>query len=91
MEFSFKDPITTADEIFASQQLFEILKTLKDSYFNELHTYKSLDFLDEYDEVTDKEDSADEEESVDDYDENQYLDVENNFYIRRDGKYSGMG
>jgi len=52
MEFGFEDSTITADEIFASQQLFQILKTFKDSYFNELNTYPTLDFHDEYDETT---------------------------------------
>ncbi|CAF3473549.1 unnamed protein product, partial [Rotaria sp. Silwood2] len=79
--------VTNADEIFASQQLFEILKTFIDSCFNELHTYQSLNFPDDYDEVTDEEDSADEKESIDeeehidDYDENQYLGIQNNFTL----------
>lgn len=93
MEFHFQNSTTSEDEILASQQLFEILKTFKDSYFNELHTYESLDFHDEYDEMTDEGDSADEEESIDeeestdeeqntdDYDESQYLDIQNNFTL----------
>jgi hypothetical protein len=69
----------------ASQQLCGCLKTFKDSYFNELHTYQTFDFHDGYDEMTDAGDSTDEKEStdeeqnIDDYDENQYLDIQNNF------------
>ncbi|CAF3084411.1 unnamed protein product [Rotaria sp. Silwood2] len=87
LEFFFEDSTITADEIFASQQLFEILKTFKDSYFNELYTYQSLDFYDEYDEVSNEENSADEnesidqEENIDDYDENQYLNIQNSFTL----------
>ncbi|CAF3307814.1 unnamed protein product, partial [Rotaria sp. Silwood2] len=46
---------------------------------------KSFDFHDEYDEVTDEEDSVDEEQStdeeenIDDYDKNQSLEIQNNF------------
>jgi hypothetical protein len=36
MEFHFQNSTTSEDEVLASQQLFEILKTFKDSYFNEL-------------------------------------------------------
>lgn len=73
--------------------MFEILKAFKDSHFNELHTYESLDFHDEYDETTVEEDNADEEESIneeestdeeqniDDYDESQHLDIQNNFTL----------
>ena len=87
MEFHFESSTISEDEVLASQQLFEILKTFKDNYFNELHTYQSLDFHDEYDEMTDGEDSSDEEKStdeeqnVDDYDESEYLDVQNNFTL----------
>jgi hypothetical protein len=87
MEFHFENSTTSEDEVLASQQLFEILKTFKDSYFNELHTYQSLDFHDEYDEMTDEGDSTDEEEStdeeqnIDDYDESQYLNIQNNFTL----------
>jgi hypothetical protein len=87
MEFGFEDTIPNADEVFAAQQLFEILKTFEDSYFNELHTYQTLNFHDEYDETTDEEESADEDESNDDeestadYDENQSLEIRNNFTL----------
>ncbi|CAF4374463.1 unnamed protein product [Rotaria sp. Silwood2] len=86
-EFGFKDSTPSDDEIFASQQLFEILKSFKNNYFNELYSNQSLDFHDEYDETTDEEGSTDEEtstdeeEKIDDYDENQYLDVQNNFTV----------
>ncbi|CAF3826714.1 unnamed protein product, partial [Rotaria sp. Silwood1] len=87
MEYGFEDSIPSTDEIFASQQLFEILKTFTDSYFNELYTYQTLDFNDEYDEITDEEDgtdeeeSTDEEENIDDYDENQYFNIQHNFTL----------
>ncbi|CAF1485813.1 unnamed protein product [Rotaria sordida] len=93
VEFYCENSPTSDDEILASQQLFEILKTFKDSYFNELHTYETLDFHDEYDDMTDKEDSTDEEKSndeeestdeeqnMDDYDDNQYLNIRNNFTL----------
>ena len=87
MEFSFEDTIPNADEVFASQQLFKILKTFEDSYFNELHSYQTLDFHGEYDEMTDEEESTDEDESNDEeenivgYDENQSLEIENNFTL----------
>ena len=86
-EFYFQNSTTSEDELLASQQLFEILKAFKDSHFNELHTYESLDFPDEYDETTDEEGNADEEEStdeeqnIDDYDESQHLDIQNNFTL----------
>jgi hypothetical protein len=35
-EYGYENSVITADEIFASKQLFEILKSFKDSYFSEL-------------------------------------------------------
>jgi hypothetical protein len=40
--------------------LFEILKSFKDSYFNELYSYDTLEFEDEFDEMTDEEEDDDE-------------------------------
>jgi hypothetical protein len=40
MEFGFEDTIPNADEVFTAQQLFEILKTFEDSYFNELSHWR---------------------------------------------------
>ncbi len=63
------------------------MKSFENSYFDELHTYETLDVDDEYDEMTDEENSTDEEESpvqeesVDDYDENQSMDIRNNFTL----------
>ncbi|CAF0943834.1 unnamed protein product [Rotaria sordida] len=68
LEFGFEASIPNDDEIFASQQLFRILKSFKDSYFNELYTYQSLDFDDEYNETTNEEDTTDEEQSADEED-----------------------
>ena len=45
---------TTADEIFAVERLFQILKLFKDSHFSELYTYDTLEFDGKYDEMTNK-------------------------------------
>ena len=88
MECGFEDTIPTADEIFASQKLFKVSKASDISYFNELHTYETLDFHDDYDEITyeeeiiDDEYSSDEDENIDDYDENQYSEIQNNFRLK---------
>ncbi|CAF4985357.1 unnamed protein product, partial [Rotaria magnacalcarata] len=77
-EFHFQNSTTSEDEVLTSQHLFEILKTFKDSYFNELHTYESLDFQDEYDEMKDdgdnggeelidEKESTDEEQNIENY------------------------
>ncbi|CAM4830293.1 unnamed protein product [Rotaria magnacalcarata] len=87
MQFQLENSTTTEDEILASQQLLEILKAFKDAHFNELYIYQTLDFSDEYDEMmngedsNDEEESTDEEQNVDDYDESEYLDIQNNFTL----------
>ncbi|CAF3011152.1 unnamed protein product [Rotaria sp. Silwood2] len=77
-EFGFEaKTTTTSDEIFASQQLFEMLKAFKHSCFNELHTYDSLEFDDEYDDMMDEESSDD----SDDFEENHDPDLRNLFTL----------
>ncbi|CAF4151866.1 unnamed protein product, partial [Rotaria sordida] len=68
---------TTSDEIFVSQQLFEILKAFKHSCFNELHTYDSLEFDDEYDDMMDEESS----DGSDDFEETQDPDLKDHFTL----------
>ncbi|CAF1469635.1 unnamed protein product [Rotaria sordida] len=84
-EFDNENSTTTADEIFASEQLFEVLKSFKDSHFSELDVYQTLDLDDEYDdeEFTNEEEYTDTKENVDDnddYDENQQLNIINNHF-----------
>ena len=84
---------TTNDEIFASEQLFEVLKSFRVSYFSELHSYDTLEFADEYDELTDDEDSDDEHEEItekgedndeiDDYDGNEHSYMINHFTLEK--------
>jgi len=80
-EFYFDSSPTSADEIFAAQQLFEILKSYENSHFSELDTYETLDADDEYDEMIDEENGTDEEEHIDDYDPDQYSDSRDNFTL----------
>ncbi|CAF1545629.1 unnamed protein product [Rotaria sp. Silwood1] len=77
-ECGSENSATTSDEIFLAERLFEVLKSFKDSYFSELYTYDSLDFDDEWDEMTNEEESDDDN---DDYDENQHSDIENRFTL----------
>ena len=72
-----KTTTTTSNEIFASQQLFVILKAFKHSCFSELHTYDSLKFDNEYDDVIDEENS----DESDDFEENQDQDIRNHFTL----------
>jgi len=59
-EYGSENSPTTNDEIFTAQRLFEVLKSFKDSYFNELYTYDTFKYEHEYDEMTDEEESDDE-------------------------------
>ena len=68
---------TTSDEIFASQQLFVILKAIKHSCFSELRTYDSLEFDNEYDDAMDEENS----DESDDFEENQDQGIRNHFTL----------
>ncbi|CAF3853735.1 unnamed protein product, partial [Rotaria magnacalcarata] len=84
LEFSDENSRTSADEIAASEQLFEVLKSFKDSHFSKLDVYQTLDFDDEYDETTEDEESIDEEETIDDtddFDENQQRNICNHFTL----------
>ncbi|CAM4769616.1 unnamed protein product [Rotaria magnacalcarata] len=84
IEFSDENSRTSADEIAASEQLFEVLKSFKDSHFSKLDVYQTLDFDDEYDETTEDEESIDEEETIDDtddFDENQQRNICNHFTL----------
>ena len=77
-EYGSENSATTTDEIFTAERLFEVLKSFKNSYFNELYTYDTLEFNDEYDEVTDEEESDD---KIDDYSENEDSDIKNCFTL----------
>jgi len=76
-EYTSENSATTADEIFAAERLFEILKSFKDNYFNELYSYDTLEFEDEFDEMTDEEDG----DEIDDYNENEYSDLKSSFTL----------
>ena len=79
-KFGFEAEATpTSDEIFASQQLFEIFRVFKDIYFSELRSYYSLEFADEYNDIIDEEQSSDES---DDFEENQDTDIRNHFILK---------
>ncbi|CAF1264499.1 unnamed protein product [Rotaria magnacalcarata] len=77
-EFSDENSGTSADEIAASEQLFEVLKSFKDSHFSVLDVYQTLDFGDEYDETTDEEETIDD---TDDLNENQRRNIHNHFTL----------
>ena len=66
--FGSVNDVTSFNEIFATQQLFEILKTSRDSYFSELYGYEIFDLNDEFDDFSDEEENNSED---DDYVKNQ--------------------
>ncbi|CAF2522316.1 unnamed protein product [Rotaria sp. Silwood2] len=76
--------VTSSSEMFASQQLFEVLKTYKNNCFSEFYTYETLEFHDEYDDMSDEEESNDED---DDCVKNQYMDISSSFHGGEGGKY----
>jgi hypothetical protein len=91
-EYGYEHSAITSDEIFASKQLFEVLKSFKDSFFNEVHTYDALELADEYDELNDDEESDDtyekttvqgenSDDKADDYNENEHCDIKNHFTL----------
>ncbi|CAF1437803.1 unnamed protein product [Rotaria sp. Silwood1] len=69
---------TTIDEIFVAERLFEVLKSFKDSYFSELYTYDTLEFDDEYEEMTDTEEN---DGDMDNYNENEHSSIQNQFTL----------
>ena len=77
-EYGLENSATTTDEIFAAEQLFEVLQSFKDIDFSELYTYDTLEFEDEYDEMTDEEGNNDE---IHDYDENSHFNLQNRFTL----------
>ena len=68
----------TVDEVAASEKLFEVLKTFKDSYLHEFSSYETLEFDDECDEMTDEGESDNE---TDDWDGNDNQSVRNQFTL----------
>ena len=83
-EFGSANSMTSVDEIFAAQQLFEALKAFNDSYFSELHTYETLEFDEERDEMTDEEESDNENvenDETDDCDTKQPMDIGSHFSL----------
>jgi len=77
-EYGSENSSTTTDEILTAERLFEVLKSFKDSYFSELYTYDTLDFDDEYDEITDTEESDDDN---DEYNEKENSGIQNQFTL----------
>jgi hypothetical protein len=80
-EYGLSNATTSDIEILAARQLFQVLKTFENSYFNELDTYQSLEFSDEYDENHDSEESNDENDENYDDDETEDAEIGSNFTL----------
>src|SRR5438045_958414 len=72
-EYRSDSSTTVIGEIIAAERLFEVLKSFKNSTFSEVYTYDTLEFGDEYDEITDEGENDDDDD--DDYDENEQSDL----------------
>ena len=77
-EYGLATSVISVDETFISQQLFEVLKSFKDCHFNELYSYETLEFDDEFHDITDENESN---EDIDDYAKNEQIDILNNFTL----------
>ncbi|CAF1104765.1 unnamed protein product [Rotaria sp. Silwood1] len=77
-EYGSENFSTTADEILTAERLFEVLKSINVSYFTELYTYDTLELDDEYDELTDEEQSNDD---INDYNDNEHSDINDHFTL----------
>ncbi|CAF3706691.1 unnamed protein product [Rotaria sp. Silwood1] len=77
-EYGSENSSTTADEILTAERLFEVLKSINVSYFTELYTYDTLELDDEYDELTDEEQSNDD---INDYNDNEHSDINDHFTL----------
>ncbi len=60
--------------MFVTQQLFEVLQAYRNSYLSEFHAYETIDFNNEYDSMSNEEESNDED---DDYVKNQFMEMKN--------------
>ena len=72
IEYESRSFATTTDEILVAEQLFEVLKSFKDSCLSELHMYDTLKFDDEYEDMTNTEGNDDD---IDNYNENQHSSI----------------
>ncbi|CAF1299006.1 unnamed protein product [Rotaria sp. Silwood1] len=86
-EYTSGNSATTADEVVAAERLFEVLKSFKDSYFNEMYSYDTLEFEDEFDETADEDENDDEmadEESDDEMTDDEENDNELDDYNEKE-------
>jgi len=80
-EYGLPNETTSDVEMHAAEQLFHVLKAFENSHFNELSTYQSLDFDDEFDENPDSEESNDENETSFEDDEIEDTEIRRNFTL----------
>ena len=70
-KYGLSNATTSENKTLVARQLFQVLKTFGNSCFNELYTYQSLEFNDEFDEHHESDESNDEN-----YDDDQPEDTE---------------
>jgi len=80
-EYGLPDATTSDVDIIAAEQLFQVLKAFENSRFNELYTYQSLEFSDEFDENHDSEESNDENDGKFEDDETEDAEIRQNFTL----------
>ena len=80
-EYGLYNATTSENETLAAQQLFQVLKSFEDSCFNDLYTYQSLEFNDEFDEDHDSEESNDENDENYDDDQIEGAEIQPNFTL----------
>ncbi|CAF3310185.1 unnamed protein product [Rotaria sp. Silwood2] len=89
-EYTPENSATTTDEVLAAERLFEVLKSFKDSYFNEMYSYDTLEFEEEFDEIADEDKNDDEvadEESDDEMTGDEENDNEFDDYNEKEHSY----
>ena len=68
IQYESENSATITDEILTAELFFKVLKSFKDSDFSELYSYDTLEFDDEYEEMSNIEESDDD---TGDYKENE--------------------
>ena len=56
--FGSENDVTSFNERFAAQQLFEILNSYRNSYCSKLYGYETLDFNDGFNDLSDERDQS---------------------------------
>ena len=82
-EYGSSNATTSENETLATQQLFQVLMSFENNCFNELYTYQSLEFNDEFDEDHDSEESNDENDENYEDDQTKGVEIQPNFTLEK--------